>query len=75
MNRLRLILIQWWKESKNGYKYKEHPLSEVALVEAHIENENERLLNPIYREIYIELQKELDLYHQEKKKKINREKN
>ncbi len=52
-------------------KYKEHPLSDFALIGAHVENENERLLNPIYREIYIELKKQLDLYHHYKPNKLD----
>jgi hypothetical protein len=40
-----------------------HCLEKFALEGAHIKNENQNFLNQEYREIYILLKKELDIYH------------
>jgi hypothetical protein len=44
-------------------KWSAHCLEKFALEGAYIKNENKDFLNPEYREIYILLKKELDLYH------------
>lgn len=60
------------KMPMDGYIYDLHTkggkrsgncLENFALEGAYIENENVNLLRPEYREIYVELKQELDLYH------------
>ena len=44
-------------------KWSAHCLEKFALEGAYVKNENNKFLHPEYREIYILLKKELDLYH------------
>ncbi len=44
-------------------KWSNHCLEKFALEGAYIKNENDHFLNREYRDIYILLKKELDLYH------------